>query len=272
MHELLLYGQVPQSRHDQVLKVLAGVAAMQPRRVLQRHLVYRPLRDPDEPGNQLKRGGKQEVSVKQAKHAAPKDLYYSQLVAELAEEHFVNLPADSLIATSHREDPKWTFEFRDVPDTGDRGVLVRLAISNDMSTENVHDFMVNSGYRFVSEYYQEGHRFVHENVVILLHRVLCEPHVPSPEPSPKVTMPTFNALQPREPSGAYILETKIRVQDLNNPNVLDAGVDELKRFKTQMKGCVELSCPDRLQLDTRVKYKAPVATHPTGRPGQPVVR
>ncbi|KAH0141667.1 hypothetical protein KCU86_g23856, partial [Aureobasidium melanogenum] len=44
MHELLLYGQVPLERHDQVLKILAGVAAMQPQTLFERHLIYRPMR------------------------------------------------------------------------------------------------------------------------------------------------------------------------------------------------------------------------------------
>lgn len=111
----------------------------------------------------------------------------------------------------------------------------------------------------MSEYYVEGHRFVHENVVILLHRVLHEPGVRSLETAPKEDLPAFEALQSLDPSGAYILEAKIRVQDLNNLTVLEAGVSELKRFQTQMKGCVELAVPDRLSLDTRVKYKPKTA-------------
>jgi mediator of RNA polymerase II transcription subunit 18, fungi type len=113
--------------------------------------------------------------------------------------------------------------------------------------------------RFVSEYYIEGHRFVHGSVVILLHRVLHEPGVRSLQTEPKVDLPAFSALQPFDPSGAYILEAKVRVQDLNTPAVLENGVGQLKAFQQQMKGCVELDLPDRLALDTRVKYKAPTA-------------
>jgi mediator of RNA polymerase II transcription subunit 18 len=109
--------------------------------------------------------------------------------------------------------------------------------------------------RFVSEYYVEGHRYVHDNVVIFLHRILHEPGVRSLETAPKQIIPVFSALQPFDPSGAYILEAKIRVQDINNSAVADAGVSELVKFQTQMKGCVELTPPDRLTMDTRVKYK-----------------
>ena len=111
--------------------------------------------------------------------------------------------------------------------------------------------------RFVSEYYIEGHRFVHENIVLFLHRVLHEPGVRSLETEPKQHLPRFDALQPLDPSGAYILEAKIRVQDINNAAETDAAVEELRRFQTQMKGCVTMTLPDRLALDTRVRYRAP---------------
>ena len=44
MHELLLFGQIAASRHDQVLNILAGVAAMQPVAVFEKHLVFKPNR------------------------------------------------------------------------------------------------------------------------------------------------------------------------------------------------------------------------------------
>lgn len=58
-------------------------------------------------------------------------------------------------------------------------------------------------------------------------------------------------------SGAYVLEAKVRVQDLSDAGVLEDAVTELKEFQQQMRGCVELVLPDRLSLDTRVKYKPP---------------
>lgn len=58
-------------------------------------------------------------------------------------------------------------------------------------------------------------------------------------------------------SGTYILEAKVRVQDFKDASVLESGVNELKAFQTSMRGCVELSLPDRIAMDTRVKYKLP---------------
>jgi mediator of RNA polymerase II transcription subunit 18 len=110
---------------------------------------------------------------------------------------------------------------------------------------------------FVTEYYVEGYRFVHGNVVVFLHRVLHEPGVRSLEEEPKTALPAFSALQLLDMSGAYILEAKVRIQDFKDATVLESGVNELKEFQKQMMGCVELSLPDRLSLDTRVKYRPP---------------
>lgn len=93
--------------------------------------------------------------------------------------------------------------------------------------------------------------------MISLHRILHEPGVRNLQTEPKVNPPAFESLQLLDQSGTYILEAKVRVQDYKDAAVLESGVDELRKFQTQMRGCVELTLPDRLTMDTRVKYKPP---------------
>ncbi|KAF1928601.1 uncharacterized protein M421DRAFT_62223 [Didymella exigua CBS 183.55] len=263
MHELLLYGQVSVARHDQVLKILAGFAAMQPRRVLQRRIIYKPEREPEEPGSHLRRGGTQNVAVKQKQQSTtPTQLYFTHLVQILSDEDFGrgdSKASDTLSADvdfEGGEEPRWSTLFEDIPDTGDRGVSIRFTNSIDLIGGDPHTFMTTSGpNRFVTEYYVEGHRFVHGNVVIFLHRILHEPAVRNLQTRPKVNPPAFDALQLLDQSGTYVLEAKVRVQDFKDASVLELGVNELKAFQTSMGGCVELSLPDRLTMDTRVKYK-----------------
>lgn len=95
--------------------------------------------------------------------------------------------------------------------------------------------------------------------MISLHRVLHQPGIRSLQEAPKAKLPSFASLELLDPSGAYILEAKVRVQDVRDSNLLDIGADELLAFQKEMKGCVELSIPDRLSLDTRVRYKPPQA-------------
>ena len=50
MHELLLQATIPSTRHHQVLSVLAGIAAMQPISIHEKHLIFKPLEEPNLPG------------------------------------------------------------------------------------------------------------------------------------------------------------------------------------------------------------------------------
>jgi mediator of RNA polymerase II transcription subunit 18 len=146
MHELLLYGQVPSGRHDQVLKILAGVAAMQPLRVLQRCILYKPQREPEEPGLNVRRGGTQNIAVKQAKPAAAAALYYTKLIQKLGEDDF-GAGADTPLSADVKDgdEPKWSMRWEDIPDTGDRGVSIRFTNTTDLLSGNPHTHMVAAG-------------------------------------------------------------------------------------------------------------------------------
>lgn len=275
MHELNLYGQVIFERYEQVLNILAGVAAMQPQRLFERHIIYKPLREPEEPGANLgRRGGTQTVAQKQKQQAAPVVLYYTKLIQKLAEDDFGTEEstsqdgAKSLSAEiEDGEEAVWSQVFSDVPDTGDRGVSIRFTNRTDLLSGDPHAHMLASGpNKFVTEFYKDGWRFVHGNVVIYLHRILHEPGIRNVQTAPKVKLPSFASLQLLDPSGVFTLDATVRIEDFKDAAVLEAGVNELKRFQTQMKGCVNLDLPDRLALDTRVKYKPPQAPAASARP------
>jgi mediator of RNA polymerase II transcription subunit 18 len=148
LHELLLRGEVPFERHDQVLRILAGVAAHQPVRVFQRFILYEPVRDAEEPGSNIRRGGTQNVAVKQqSKQGAAPALYYTKLIQELSEEDFgaqtggialsANVPDD--------EDTQWSMRWEDVPDTGDRGVSITATNTTELRSGDPHAFMLAEG-------------------------------------------------------------------------------------------------------------------------------
>jgi mediator of RNA polymerase II transcription subunit 18, fungi type len=90
------------------------------------------------------------------------------------------------------------------------------------------------------------------NTILLLHRILRYPTA-NPDPKLRTLLPSFDELKPLDPSGAYILEAKIRLSDGSNASLVNVGQQELERLQNRMKGVVELKVPDRLALDTRVK-------------------
>ncbi len=56
-----------------------------------------------------------------------------------------------------------------------------------------------------------------------------------------------------DPSGAYLLQASVRVQDGGKPESMTLAVNELLAIRETLKGLVELEPGDRLAMDTRVK-------------------
>ena len=72
-------------------------------------------------------------------------------------------------------------------------------------------------------------------------------------PHPVNPLPPLESLRPLDPSGGYILQASIRVQDGNKPETMTLAMSELVRFRELMKGVVDMEVGDRLALDTRMR-------------------
>ncbi|KAI9715964.1 MAG: hypothetical protein M1812_005598 [Candelaria pacifica] len=288
MHELLLFGQVPTSRHDQLLKIIAGIAAMQPQRVLERHLIFKPSRKSGPAGRKV--GGSQGIQSSQMQALQGQmhgEMFYMQLVGEVREDDFTTLDAAppqaingvgtkadvqmtsgieegergttepysasktlSLAEGYHMDKQKWALQFNDLPEVaGRRPVTSRMISSIDMVEGSAMQFMDN----YVSEYILEGHQVIHNNVMLLLHRILRFPPSQEQLTGPYNRLHDLQGYPPVDTSGAYVLQASVRLQDGNRPESISLGLNELKSMKKMMKGVVELEPGDRLALDTRVK-------------------
>ena len=106
---------------------------------------------------------------------------------------------------------------------------------------------------YVSEYIIEGYRFIHQNVILLLHRVVRMSGSGLDQRSPRKDLPKSGILEPLDPSGARVLQSSVRIQDGSKPDSISVGINELKVFKEMMRGVVELDIGDRLALDPRLK-------------------
>ena len=114
MHELLLFGHVTAGRHEQLLNVLAGFCAMQPRRVLQRHVLCKPARSARPVEQHV--GGSQAIIQQKKPAQAQKqfDAFYQHLVQDLDEPDFGTQPGNA-----------WTLEFHETPDPGVKSHVLR---------------------------------------------------------------------------------------------------------------------------------------------------
>ena len=188
MHELLLFAQVPASRHAQLLKIIAGIAGMQPQRVIERHLIFKPQRAPGTAPAQV--GGSQGIQTQQAQALQGQmqgELFHIQLVGDVeptlfptgeaasghdgkplasatedtemkdangAEASAANdLPSTTSVNPgSHQdvfENQSWSLRFSDLPEVaGRRPVTSRMISWVDFVDGNVVDFMDAVGYKY----------------------------------------------------------------------------------------------------------------------------
>jgi len=110
---------------------------------------------------------------------------------------------------------------------------------------------VSDCYRFVNEFFIEGHRFVHKNMVLTFFRLLRAGD--TPQQTPLTTLPPLDSLSPLDISGAFVLEACVRIDDRTKPNLVSTASEELSAFRDLMKGSVDMKVPERLSLDTRVR-------------------
>lgn len=105
----------------------------------------------------------------------------------------------------------------------------------------------------MTEYVVEGDVFIHNDIVIFLHRVL---HYPSSDPEPREPrrqLPALADMTPLEKSGSYVLQAAIAVQDGSNQETMKTASQHLFGLREQLKSAVRLEQADRLSLDTRAK-------------------
>ena len=169
----------------------------------------------------------------------------------------------------------WTLQYRDLPEVvqpGRRQVTSRLMADVHISSGDPIQFMEALDHTYVTlrhaqhshsltdydlpqshtaTYLLAGHRFTHLSTSILLHRLFL-PANPfkdvSNGPSREISQASL-----LDPSGTYILQAAVRVQDGSKVETMTKGSLELLSLKETLKGVVELDMGDRLALDTRVR-------------------
>lgn len=152
-HELLLFAQLPNSRLEQLLNIVAGIAGAQPQRVIERHVVYRPQRDPLQ--RQYAVGASQNVQTTQratSREQLSKDMFYWQTVKELDDADF-GPAASTEHAPKEKANPDaerkgWAIQFQDIPEAGQRPVTTRWVQTTDVVAGNPHAHMKATMYKY----------------------------------------------------------------------------------------------------------------------------
>jgi mediator of RNA polymerase II transcription subunit 18 len=191
MYEYALFGQVAQSRQTQLLQILAGVSAMPPVKVQERHLIFKPTKPAIRAVAQV--GGSQAIqdtaklAARQAQ-ATSTDVYYMRLVEHLKddpvdgdavieeEKHDLGIDSedvnmkDGLDGDSAKHNintstgkTSWKMIFYDVPEPGKRPVTTRNMTVTQIEGGDAIGFMEGLGYTFVPQ--SECHVFIEQNLM-----------------------------------------------------------------------------------------------------------
>lgn len=165
MHELLLFAQVPPSQLPHLLKILAGISAMQPAPLLEHHLVFKPTRAPG--SFPAPKPGKPGAALSTQ---LSNDIFYLQLVGHLSDDLTGSAAGDGAdpdLEKRLRDDAAaleaagvrgrvdeiefgkrpWTLEFRDLPEVqAKRPATARLMTSVPVVEGDPRRFVEAMGY------------------------------------------------------------------------------------------------------------------------------
>jgi mediator of RNA polymerase II transcription subunit 18 len=231
MHELLLFSQISPARHNQVLNILAGVTGSQPFAYQDQTALFAQLRIP-------------ETNISSKKKPAPGTPQPQKWVHKLSRP--VQITSDSPESTG-----QWRQRVEQTPDPSVKDHTAREVVENELKDSKA--FLDPSSYRLLGQQYALGHRFVSGNVVIRIFRVLLTTQqLPANKILEGSPLPV-SELNVLDPSGTYVVEVSVRMEDRKNTKIAEQAVAELRVFKQSVEGAIDLRVPDRLALDTRVK-------------------
>lgn len=231
MHELLLFSQISPARHNQVLNILAGVTGSQPFAYQDQTALFAQLRAP-------------ETNINSKKKPAPGTPQPQKWV------HKLSRPVD-ITGDAPESAGQWRVRVEQTPDPSVKDHTAREVIESDV--QDVKTFLDAASYRLLGQQYSLGHRFVQGNVVIRIFRVLL---TTQQFPADKILEGpplSVSELEVLDPSGTYMVEVSVRMEDRKNTKIAQQAVVELMSFKREVEGAIDLRVPDRLALDTRVK-------------------
>ena len=164
MHELLLFAQVPSARHDQILSIIAGIAGMPPKKVIERHVIFRPKRAPGSKSGPIGASqGVQNQLIQAIQGQLKGELFYLQLVNDLSESSMRRPDGSRHQSSLGNGSPKhpygrakgdadptsWSLCFFDLPEVaGRRPVTSRMVSSVEILEGDPMGLMDGLGYRY----------------------------------------------------------------------------------------------------------------------------
>jgi len=232
MHEISLFGQVSLGRHEQVTNILAGLAAMQPCPIYEKHIPYMPK--------------KTATSDAQMQKAKQKPQNFQPTYTHLIQSYTSADYGKTLSPTEQK------VRLVETPEPETKAFILRRVEEWNATDDDEVRYSDTNKFQKLHEYYVEGQRFTCRDLSISLYRHLLPPP-PDEGTEPKDDVVKLDDMELLDPSGAFVVEATVRIDDRTKPALVQTATEELNWFRTEMKGCIDMRVPERLSLDTRVR-------------------
>jgi hypothetical protein len=136
--EMFIMGQVPERRVEQVLDILTGLAASQPRRRIERHVIYRPTRPP--PEKEVAKGGSQTIVQPKSQPIATgnRDLSLARLVKDLRDEDF---------GATEDSNELWRHIHWGLPTASQKEAILRAVVESKFQSKQPAEYMEELKYK-----------------------------------------------------------------------------------------------------------------------------
>lgn len=233
MHEISLFGQISLGRHEQVLNILAGLAAMQPRPFYEKHTLYMPKKTAQSDA-QVQKVNKKPQNIQPT---------YTHLIETFkSADH-----GKTLSPRGHK------VRYVETPEPETKAFILRRVEESDVTADELQRYADANKFSKVTEYYIEGQRLTCRDIAISLYRHLLSDQADGKTSEDKNDVFKLNDMKLLDPSGAFIVEATVRIDDRTKPVLVQTATEELNWFRNEMKGSIEMRVPERLSLDTRVR-------------------
>lgn len=226
VHELSLYGVLPEKEEHIFLSTLASWSGMQPREFQDHILVWEPTH-PFRP--KLAAGQVNQIEQYRifARHSDAVCRPFSKHEAELAKE-------------------AWEISIHEVPEAGKAlKLLSQTVLSTPVVEGDPFAYLSTLGYTYKSEYWIKGYEFVIKNVVLRIFRVLAA---------------SDGDIALVDPSKQYTVKAHVACKSVTDLPALEAATTELLAFQKDVKGLISIQLPDRQAFDTRVRARIPASS------------
>lgn len=233
MHEISLFGQISLGRHEQVLNILAGLAAMQPRPFYEKHTLYMPKKTA-QPDAQVQKVNKKPQNVQPT---------YTHVI-----ETFSSADYGKTLSPRGRK-----VRYVETPEPETKAFILRRVDESDVTANDLQKYADPNKFSRVADYYIEGQRLTCRDIDISLYRHILAGTADNGTTADERDGLKLDDMKLLDPSGAFIVEATVRIDDRTKPALVLTATEELTWFRSEMKGSIEMRAPERLSLDTRVR-------------------